>query len=99
VPLGILTVSMLIVRIPFALALMPHFGAEAIWWSFPLGTVSSSVMTALYFQFGGWRKARMLEPEATGQALDAGQGAPTMDPQEIDEEAADALEAAGLPVG
>jgi putative MATE family efflux protein len=99
VPLVILTVSMLVVRVPFALALMPHFGAEAIWWSFPLGTVSSSVMTALYFLFGGWRKARMLEPEATGQALDAGQGPPTMDPQEVDEEAADAREAAGLPVG
>jgi putative MATE family efflux protein len=98
-PLVILTVSMLVVRVPFALALMPHFGVEAIWWSFPLGTVTSSVMTALYFLFGGWRKARMLEPEAGGQAPDAGQGAPTMDPQEVDEEAADALEAAGLPVG
>jgi Na+-driven multidrug efflux pump len=99
VPLVILTISMLVIRIPFASLLMPRFGAEAIWWSFPLGTVSSALMTGAYFLFGGWRRARMLGPEAGGQAPDAGQGAPTMDPQEVDEEAADALEAAGLPVG
>ncbi len=97
-PLIILTVSMWLIRVPFAALLTPRFGAEAIWWSFPLGTITSSALTALYFQFGGWRKARMLEPEAGGQASDAGQGAPTMDPHEADEEAADALEAAGLPV-
>jgi len=99
VPLVILSVSMLVVRVPFAALLMRRFGAEAIWWSFPLGTVSSSLMTTLYFCFGGWRKARMLEPEAGGQAPDAGQGPPTMDPQDVDDEAAEALEAAGLPVG
>jgi putative MATE family efflux protein len=98
-PLVILSISMLLIRIPFAAALMPRFGAEAIWWSFPLGTVTSSLLTGLYFRFGGWRKARMLRPEAGGQAPDAGQGAPTMDPQEVDEEAADALEEVGLSVG
>lgn len=98
-PLIILTVSMWLIRVPFASLLTPRFGAEAIWWSFPLGTVTSSILTTLYFLFGGWRKARMLEPEASGQAPDSGQASPAMDPQEVDEEAADALESVGLPVG
>ncbi|MFI4934020.1 MAG: MATE family efflux transporter [Caulobacterales bacterium] len=84
-PLIILIISMWVIRVPFAWALTPHFGAEAIWWSFPLGTITSSTLTALYFLFGGWRKSRMLEPEAGGQVPDAGQGAPAMDPHDADE--------------
>ena len=99
VPLIILTISMVVIRIPFSYFLMPHIGAEAIWWSFPLGTITASGLTTLYFLFGRWREARMLEPEASGQSPDIGTGLPTMDPQEVDEDAADALEAQGLPVG
>ncbi len=99
VPLIILTISMVVIRVPFSYFLMPHIGAEAIWWSFPLGTITASVLTTLYFLFGRWREARMLEPEASGQAPDVGNALPTMDPQEVDEEAADALKAQGLPVG
>ena len=53
---------MWVIRVPFAAFMTPHFGSEAIWWSFPLGTITSSILTALYFQFGGWRNSRMLEP-------------------------------------
>jgi hypothetical protein len=81
---------MWVIRVPFAALLIPHFGAEAIWWSFPLGTVTSSTLTGLYFLFGGWRKSRMLEPEASGQVPDAGQGAPTMD-HDADEATAEEL--------
>ena len=99
VPMIILTISMVVIRVPFAYALMPHLGRDAIWWSFPLGTITASALTTLYYVFGGWRNARMLEPEASGQTPDIGTGLPAMDPQEIDAEAHDALEAAGLPVG
>jgi putative MATE family efflux protein len=98
-PLIILGISMWGIRVPFTALLTPHFGVEAVWWSFPLGTITSSVLTALYFAFGGWRKSRMLSPEAGGQAPDAGQTTPAMDPQEVDDEAADALEAAGIRAG
>lgn len=36
-PLAILCVSLLVVRVPFAWGLQERWGAEAIWWSFPLG--------------------------------------------------------------
>ncbi|MBA3810143.1 MAG: MATE family efflux transporter [Caulobacteraceae bacterium] len=81
-PLAILMVSMLLVRIPFAALLTPRFGPDAIWWSFPLGTATSAVLTSLYYNFGGWRRSRMLEEQPRGQAPDAGVAAPAMAPAE-----------------
>ena len=78
-PLGILTVSMILVRVPVAALLMPRFGADAIWWSFPLGTITSAALTSLYYLHGGWRKNRMLHDSTHGQAPDAGVTAPAMD--------------------
>jgi putative MATE family efflux protein len=63
-PLLILFFSVWIARIPFAYALMPRLGADAVWWSFPLGSVISLVLSTLYYRYGGWRSARMLTPAA-----------------------------------
>ena len=85
-PLLILTVSMLVIRVPFAYFLIPHFGMEAIWWSFPLGTLTSSVLTALYYRYGNWRKVRMLHrgpPDA--EAGDTPQAPPAMEAAEPDQ--------------
>jgi putative MATE family efflux protein len=60
-PMGILVVSMFMVRIPFAGLLIPHFGADAIWWSIPLGTITSALLTTAYYLHGGWRRARMFK--------------------------------------
>ena len=79
-PLIILTISMLAIRIPFATLLMPRYGADAIWWSFPLGTIASAVMTSLYYKYGGWRRTRMLRDEVQAQAADTGLNAPAMTP-------------------
>ncbi|MBV9995619.1 MAG: MATE family efflux transporter [Caulobacteraceae bacterium] len=78
-PLIFLFVSMWMMRIPFTALLTSRFGAEAIWWSFPLGTIASSILSALYYRFGGWRRIRMLEPEASGETGDVGLAAPVMD--------------------
>jgi putative MATE family efflux protein len=78
-PLMILIASMWLIRVPFANFLIPRFGADAIWWSFPLGTISSAVLAALYYRFGGWRKSRFLETDVHGSAADGGVGAPSMD--------------------
>ncbi len=63
-PMAILVISMVGVRIPFAALLSPRFGADAIWWSFPLGTLTSAALTSVYYLQGGWRRARMLRDEA-----------------------------------
>ncbi len=59
-PLLILFVSVWVARLPFANWLLPTLGADAIWWSFPVGSVLSGVLTSLYYRFGAWRSAHML---------------------------------------
>ena len=63
-PMAILVVSMIGVRIPFAALMSPRFGEDAIWWSFPLGTITSAVLTSAYYLHGGWKRSRMLRDEA-----------------------------------
>lgn len=64
-PLVILFTAFFPVRFGAALAFMPDYGTEAIWWSFPLGSVVSILMTLAWYRWGGWRKARMLAQPAT----------------------------------
>lgn len=79
-PLLILCVSLLVVRVPFAAILREPWGADAIWWSFPLGSAMSVGLSIAYYRFGGWRRARFLRDEpATGEAPDTGVGVPAMD--------------------
>jgi len=59
-PLVVLAISMWGVRYPFAALLEPRFGADAIWWSFPVGSLVSIVITTIYYRRGGWKKAHML---------------------------------------
>ncbi|MDB5216044.1 MAG: family efflux transporter [Myxococcaceae bacterium] len=62
-PLLILFVSLWVLRIPFAVALLRTWGADAIWWSFPLGSLASVALSLAYYRFGAWRTARMLSSE------------------------------------
>ncbi|MET0936029.1 MAG: MATE family efflux transporter [Luteibacter sp.] len=59
-PLIVLAISMWGVRYPFAALLEPHIGADAIWWSFPVGSLVSIVITTIYYRRGSWKKAHML---------------------------------------
>ncbi|HEY2179166.1 MAG TPA: MATE family efflux transporter [Caulobacteraceae bacterium] len=79
-PLAIMIISMVGVRVPFASLLSGRFGEDAIWWSFPVGTITSAALTSLYYRYGGWRRTRMLEETPHGQAPDAGVTAPSMTP-------------------
>jgi len=60
-PLIILFVAMWLVRLPFAWAMTPAWGADAIWWSFPMGSATSAFLSFLYYRFGRWKQAKMLE--------------------------------------
>jgi len=74
-PLLILFFAVWVARIPFAYFFLGTLGADAIWWSFPLGSVISLVLSVAYYRFGGWRSARMLAPSRATPA-DAVSGAP-----------------------
>jgi len=67
-PLIILVIALWLVRIPFAYGLVGTWGADAIWWSFPLGSLVSMSLSAAYYRWGGWRKARMLGPAPASAA-------------------------------
>lgn len=59
-PLVILFISLWMVRLPFAYWMSGTLHAESIWWSFPLGSGTSMIMTAIYYRFGSWRQSHML---------------------------------------
>jgi len=64
-PLIILFVAMWVVRLPFAWTMTPTLGADAIWWSFPMGSGTSVILTFAYYRFGRWKQAKMLEHALT----------------------------------
>lgn len=61
-PLVILAIAMFPVRFGFAYALVGSWGPDAIWWSFPVGSLASLLMTIGFYLHGGWRKARLVPP-------------------------------------
>jgi putative MATE family efflux protein len=58
-PLIILAISLFGVRIGFAALLEPAWGADAIWWSFPVSMAVSAALASAYYRWGGWRRTRM----------------------------------------
>lgn len=61
-PLVILTFTMFAVRIGFYYLGYPAMGADALWLSFPVGSVASFLLAALVYAQGGWRRTRLMVP-------------------------------------
>jgi putative MATE family efflux protein len=59
-PLLVVFGSLWVARIPFAYALAPRWGEDAIWWSFPVGSVVGVVLGALYYRYGDWRNVKLM---------------------------------------
>jgi len=64
-PLVILFISMWLLRIPFAYLLVDSWGADAVWWSFPLGALASMILSLAYYRLGNWKNAHMLKVGVT----------------------------------
>lgn len=74
-PLLAMIISLWLVRIPFANFLIPRMGADAVWLSFPLGSLTTLLLAAGYYRWGGWRKAKMLDAiRPSSDAPDTGFG-------------------------
>jgi len=82
-PLIILAIALWFVRVPFAWLLRDHYGADAVWWSFPLGSLVAVLLAAAYYRWGNWRHASMLSGPAQ-QAASTGLDVPAtaLDPFE-----------------
>lgn len=61
-PLIILAVAMFPVRLGFIALFRPALGTDALWLSFPAGSIVTVILAALFYKYGGWRKARMDVP-------------------------------------
>jgi putative MATE family efflux protein len=53
-------IALWVFRVPLANILTPYLGADAIWISFPIGSLVSLLLAMSYYRWGGWRKSRML---------------------------------------
>ena len=63
-PLIIIIIALIGVRIGFTLLLQPAWGAEAIWWSYPVSSAVSMTLAILYYRYGKWRSASMISNNA-----------------------------------
>ena len=59
-PFIFLVISAVVVRFSFAFSLYPVWRAEAIWWSSVASAVVSLTLSLAYYQYGGWRKKRLI---------------------------------------
>ena len=70
-------ISVLLIRTGFAYSMRDTMGQEALWWSFPAGSIASLLLAALYFRFGRWRTMHMIDTRpAAGEPPDTGLGVP-----------------------
>ncbi|MCD2323699.1 MATE family efflux transporter [Sphingomonas sp. IC-56] len=80
-PLLALIIAMYPVRIGFAIGARPLLGGDALWWSFPIGSLAALALAASYYRFGGWRKGAILRPrEGKEHALASAEPAGRLQP-------------------
>jgi len=83
-PLIILVVSMFVGRIGFAAVLLPRYGTDVLWWSFPVGSAISLSLAILYYRFGRWRQPgmlnRLVKEEAVRQSQAGGEAGGRLNP-------------------
>jgi putative MATE family efflux protein len=59
-PTIVFAITMWLLRVPFASLLQPTIGVDAIWWSFPLGSVSSALLAFAFYRWGSWRGGALM---------------------------------------
>ncbi|UUZ78962.1 hypothetical protein LJK88_27315 [Paenibacillus sp. P26] len=69
VPLLITFVTLWCIRTPLAYYLGDHYGLQSLWWSFPAGFIINIAVTGGYYLWGGWREARMLQPDRSAESV------------------------------
>jgi Na+-driven multidrug efflux pump len=81
-PLLAMGIALWGVRIPMAYFLEPHLGADALWYSFPAGSLVMLALALGYYRWGDWRTARMLQIRPSADAPDTNLGQPMIDESE-----------------
>lgn len=83
-PLVILTIALLLFRIPAVLLLKPALGVDAVFWTAPASMAIAMLLAGGYYRFGKWRQAHMIEDgpaaAAGAQPASAGFAHPSVEP-------------------
>lgn len=91
-PLIAMIVALWFVRIPYAEVMQRYWGADAVWSSFPLGSLVTLVLAMAYYRWGNWRTARLVDTVPHGETPDPGQGPSTgIEETEVQAEAVEEL--------
>lgn len=91
-PLLAMIVALWGVRIPFAHLLQPQLGADAVWISFPLGSVVMLAIAMAYYRWGRWREARLITTVPHGENIDLAVTPPGgIEETEVQEQVVEAL--------
>lgn len=56
-PMVVLFIALYPARLGFYYLAQPYLGGDAVWWSFPVGSVATVLLTVLIYLHPGWRKA------------------------------------------
>jgi putative MATE family efflux protein len=67
-PLIILAIAFYPVRLGFAIEGQRWIGADALWWSFPIGSAVSLMLAVLYYRYGHWREQVLIVPPDPDEA-------------------------------
>jgi Na+-driven multidrug efflux pump len=91
-PLLAMIVALWFVRIPYAEMMQRYWGADAVWSSFPLGSMCTLLFAVAYYRWGNWRNVRLIDTVPHGETPDPGQGPSSgAEETEIQAEAVEAL--------
>ena len=66
-PLIAMIIAMWGIRIPVATLLQPWLGADAVWISFPIGSIASALLALAWYRWGDWRNSSLLAAFAPTQ--------------------------------
>jgi Na+-driven multidrug efflux pump len=72
VPLIILAVALYPVRLGFYFLTYGSLESDAIWWSFPVGSIAALVLSWWFYHYSGWRRHALAEaPEEAQEQVQA----------------------------
>jgi putative MATE family efflux protein len=67
IPLMIIAIALYPVRLGFYFLAYPSLGADAIWWSFTVGSIAGLVLGWGFYRYSGWRRHAMPEQPEEAQ--------------------------------
>ncbi|MBU3076341.1 MATE family efflux transporter [Sphingomonas quercus] len=73
-PLVILFIALFPVRLGLMVSLLPYYGAEAIWWTIPISSLTSMLLSLAYYRWGKWRGGPLLTVTDPDEASEQSEG-------------------------